>query len=163
MANFQGDGKAIFKVFIGAIFALAIIGIIGTAVVGQTSTGTNNQNVTAPAVNGTLDVNGRELITSTIVSEAGNASNVSVGLFLQTATGSNGLRTVQLVVNDTGAAFAGATVNMQYTFNPDGYLSNSGARAITLLILIFAALGIMVFVIVIFIKDGSMGRLIGRS
>ncbi len=165
MANFQGDGKAIFQVFIGAIIAIVIIGIVGTAIVGQTSTSSaTNVTVTAPAVNATLDLNGRTLILQNDVSEASNASNTSVGLLLQTAISSTtGLQTVQLTLNDTAVAFAGASVNVSYTFDPDGYLSNSGARAIALLILIFGALGIMVFVIVVFIKEGSLGKLMGRS
>lgn len=163
MANFQGDGKAIFKVFIGAIITIAIISIVATSIVGQTTIGTHSENVTAPAINGTLDLRGRSLVSQTLVAEALNVTNTSAGIFLQTATGSDGLRTVQLTLNDTAGIFAATLVNVTYTFQPDGYLSNSGARAIALLILIFGALAIMVFVVVIFIKDGSMGRLIGRG
>lgn len=164
MVSLQSDGKAIFKVFIGVIISLVIIGVIGTSIVGQTTTATNIQNVTAPAVNGTLDLTGRTLITATSITEADNSSNTSVGLILQTVTSSTtGLRTVQLTLNDTAAAFVGATVTVTYDYEPDGYLNNSGARALALLILIFGALGIMIFVVVVFMQDGSLGRLIGRS
>ena len=61
MANFQGDGKAIFQVFIGAIITLTLIAVIGTSIAGQITTAANSDNVTAPAVNGTLDLIGRTL------------------------------------------------------------------------------------------------------
>ncbi len=164
MVSLQSDGKAIFKVFIGAIIALAIITIIGSAIVGQTTISSIAINVTAPEVNATLDLEGRTLVSATSVANAANASNSSVGLILQTATSiTTGLRTVQLTLNDTAAEFAGTLVTTTYTAEPDGYLNNSGARAISLLILIFAALAIMIFVVVVFIKDGTLGRLMGRS
>ena len=98
------------------------------------------------------------------VTNISDAGNTSVGLIIQTATSSTtGLRTVQLTLNDTAADYAGTPVNVTYTFEPDGYLNNSGARAMALLILIFAAIGIMIYVVVVFIQDGSMGRLMGRS
>ena len=64
-----------------------------------------------------------------------------------------------MTVNDTASDFAGTSVNVTYNFRPDGYLNNSGARSVSLLIIIFAALALMVFVVAIFIKHGSMGSL----
>ncbi len=164
MANFQGDQSAIFKVFVGTIITVTFLIVIANAVFTQTNTSVaTNVTVTAPAVNATLDLTGRSLISETDVSEASNASNTSNGMFLQTRVGTDGLLSVQLTLNDTASAFAGVSVNVSYTYQPEGYLADSGARAIATLILIFGALAILVFVIVIFIKEGSMGKLIGRS
>lgn len=164
MVSLQSDGKAIFKVFVGAIIAITLIAIIGTSIVGQTTTAENIENVTAPAVNGTLDLRGRTLILAQPVTNITDASNTSVGMIIQTAISSTtGLQTVQLTLNDTAEDYAGTPVNVTYTYEPDGYLNNGGARAMALLILIFAALGIMIFVVVVFIQDGSLGRLMGRS
>jgi len=164
MVNFQSDGKAIFQVFVGAIIAITFMLTIGDAIFLQTNEITIvNVTVTAPAVNATLDLTGRTLVSQTAVTEASNVSNTSSGLFLQTGTATSGLQTVQLVVNDTAAAFVGTSVNVSYIMQPDGYVSDSGARAITALILIFASLAILIFVIVVFIKNGSLGKLMGRS
>ena len=123
-----------------------------------------NTTVTIPAVNGTVDVTGRELITELdIINSTNISSGILVGLFLQTGTGTNGLLSVQLVANDTASGIVGDGVNVSYTYNPDGYISDSGGRAITLLILIFASLAILVFVVVVFIKQGSMGELMRKG
>ncbi len=164
MANFQGDGKAIFQVFIGAIIAIAILTTVGNAIFTQTNELTiTNVTVTAPAVNATLDLTGRTLVSQTAVVNASNGTQTNVGMFLQTGTGTDGLNSVQLTLNDTAAAFAGVSLNVSYVFQPEGYLSNTGARAITVLILLFGSLGILVFVLVVFIKNGSLGKLMGRS
>ncbi|KKL59488.1 hypothetical protein LCGC14_2214870 [marine sediment metagenome] len=124
-----------------------------------------NVTVTVPAVNATTDITGRELITEIEIVNASSLGNNTavVGLFLQTGTGTNGLLSVQLAANDTASGIVGVSVNTSYTYNPDGYVSDSGGRAITLLILIFAALAILVFVVVVFIKQGSMGELMRRG
>ncbi|KKK63034.1 hypothetical protein LCGC14_2998340, partial [marine sediment metagenome] len=74
-----------------------------------------------------------------------------------------GLLSVQLVFNDTGADFEGTDINVSYTANPDGYISDSGGRSVTRLILIIGALAIVIFVIVIFIMEGSLGKLMGKT
>lgn len=164
MAISEGDFKAIMIVFIGSIIAATLIVSIADQTNLETNTFVNqNQTVTAGAVNATVDTIGRELIGTGSTKNATNATGldqIGLGVFLQTGTGTNGLRTVQLVVNDTGSAFAGESINVSYTYNPDGYISSAGARSITNLIVLFAALAALVFVIVSFMKDGSMGRLI---
>lgn len=160
MVNIKSDGKAILAVFIGSIIAITFMISIGDSIFVQTNEVTVvNTTVTAPAVNATLDLLGRTLVSQTAVTEASNVSNVSSGLFLQTGTATNGLQTVQLVVNDTAGQFSGTSVNVSYVMQPDGYLAQAGARSIAALILIFGSLAIMIFVIVVFIKDGSLGEM----
>ncbi len=167
MVNLQSDGKAIFQVFIGTIIALVFIAVIGDSIFSQTNTLTQgNVTVTGPAINATTDLNGRTLLTVTNILNATSNNtifgNASVGgVILQTGTGTGGINSVQIFINDTGTAFVGTSIRVAYTYEPEGYLSNSGTRAIALLITIFAALAIMVFVVVVFMKEGSMGKLIG--
>ncbi len=166
MVSFNTDGKAIFIVFIGAIVALALIATIFQSTSEQTTTiAANNITVTAAAVNTTLDLTGRELISEiTIVNSSnGTQSFAGAGASLQTGIGSNGLLSVQLILNDTAAGVAGEDVDISYTANPDGYISDAGARSVTLLIGLFAALAILVFVLVVLIKEGSLGKLVGRQ
>ena len=47
--------------------------------------------------------------------------------------------------------------------NPDGYIGNAGGRSIAALITILSALAIVVFVIVVLFKFGSIEGLINRS
>ena len=160
----QGDGKAVLAVFIGAIIAVTFMATIGDQIFPQTNTGVvNNLSVVTPA-NGTFtDVRGRELITLSRITNATD-SKLLQGVNMRTAaSATTGLLTVQVTTNDTFNGTVGETVNLTYTYIPDGYVSNSGGRAITRLILIFAALAIVVFIIVKFIQNGSMGDLIPRA
>ncbi len=166
MTSFKSDGKAILIVTIGALIAIAFLATIADSIFEQTNTITfTNVTVTGAAVNTTLDLTGRQILTTVHIYNSSNftESLVNSGGSLQTGVGSNGLLSVQLLLNDTGSPYAGETINISYTANPDGYLSDTSSRAIALLIVIFGSLGVLIFVIVVFIRDGSMGRLIGRS
>lgn len=57
----------------------------------------------------------------------------------------------RLQVNVNG--FNGTSMNVSYTTQPDGYISDSGARSVTLLIVIFAALAIAVIALAPAIKE----------
>lgn len=166
MAMFRTDGKAIMAVFIGAIIAATLIVNIADEVVLITNDNTiTNTTVTAPAVNGTLDLTGRDLVTSFEVYNATNntGSLSDSGVYLQTGKASDGLNSVQLVVNDTGATYASQSINITYSYRPDGHVgTGAGNVSITRLITLFAALAILVFVVVVFISKGSLGTLMGR-
>ncbi len=165
MADFKGDGKAIFAVFIGAIIAATLIVAIADQVNLTTNTfNVDNVTVVVPAVNATLDLTGRGLVTRVFITNTSstNASNLIniPQLTLQTGTGTNGLRSVQLFTNDSSTNDVGNSVNVSYTYEPDGYISDVSGRAVTNLILLFGALAILIFVIVIFIRDGTLGKMI---
>lgn len=168
MASLKGDGMAIIMVFIGLIIAATFIIPIADSVIGQTATvDVFNSSVTVPANNGTVDLTGRTLVgTATVFNGTnGTASPEALegkNITIRTAIGSAGLQTVQLFVNDTGEQYVGSVVNVTYTYEPDGYLQNSGARSLANLIILFAALAMVVFAIVVFIKRGSLGALIGK-
>lgn len=164
MGILDTDGKMIFIIFLGLIIATAIIAPIANQVVANTQTiSIPNTTITSPAAaNGTLDLQGRELLTTlTIANET--ADLTGLGLSLRTATSATtGLRTVQLIANDSAFNFGEGNINVSYTANPDGYVSDSGARAITVLIVLFSALAALVFVIVM-LFSGSFGKLVRGS
>ncbi len=165
MVNFTLDGKMIFTIFVGTIIAATLIATISDSIFTQTNTiAVTNNTVTAAAVNTTLDVSGRELLTTIEIYNATNVTDTLVGLggSLQTGTGTSGLLSVQLILNDTASAFAGESVNISYTANPDGFLSDGGARSIANLILIFAALAILVFTVVVIFQNENFRRLLNR-
>lgn len=163
MTSFKMDGKAILIVTIGALIAVAFIATIADSIFEQTNTiNVVNTSVTAPAVNASIDLLGREFISG---GNVGNASdNTIIGAIIETGTSATtGLRTVRLRINDTAAGTAGLTVNVSYVANPDGYLSDLSSRAVASLILIFGALAILIFVIVVFMKEGSLGKLMEKK
>lgn len=166
MAIFQGDGKAIFVVFVGAIVAAVLIGAIATQVNLETNTfAIVNETTTLGAVNVSVDLTGREFIEGTdrIINDSDDTINDyhENGINIETITSATtGLRTVAVTVNDTNVSMASHTANISYEYRPDGYISTAGGRSITNLIVLFSALAIVIFVIVVFIKHGAMGELI---
>lgn len=164
MASLKSDGKMVFMIFIGAIITIVFLGSIADSVFNQTTTfSQTNASVTAPAINGTLALEGRELVAGTtpIVRNATNQEMQNLGIFVTDGLLS-GVQTVFLSVNDTSFPSNASVVNVTYSFNPDGYLKSSSDRSIMNVTLIIAALSILVFVIVVMIKFGSFGKLMGR-
>ena len=166
--SFKTDGKALLAFFIGAIITVVFLGSIADSIFTQTNTfNFTNNTVTAPATNASLTLVGRQVLAGTtpIVSNSTNTSQLNLqdlGVFVETGT-VNGLRTVRLTVNQTGNAFAGTSVNVTYEYEPDGYLRSSADRSIINLVILFGALAILVFGLVVLHKTGSLGKLIGRS
>lgn len=161
---FKSDMKMILIIFIGLIIATVFIASIGDQIFLETNTfNQTNFTVTAPAINGTVLLTGRELVpgTTPIVRNATNFELQNAGIFVTDGL-INGVKTVFLSVNDSGFPSNASSVNVSYNFNPDGYLSDSGTRSITLLILIFSALAALIFVIVQIWKNDSFQNLLGR-
>ena len=158
--SLQGDGKAIFVFFIGVIITVVFLASFANNIFAQTNTGSEtNVTVEVPAtINDTLVVEGRQLLTLTDIRNATFDDLAERGLNLSTRI-VNGVQTVSLTPNDTAGVFLlyGTDVNLTYGYNPDGYIDLAGARTITLLIPIFAALAILIFGLVVFIRNGSLG------
>ncbi len=164
MANsLQGDGKAIFTFFVGAIIAIVFLASFADSIFTQTTTFTEtNTSVTVLAINTSLALTGRDLNTATSVINGTNISLITHGLLIDSGL-VNSVRTVRLTANDSASDLVGTLVNVTYDYNPDGFIGIAGGRSIALLILIISALAILVFSVVTFIKDGSLGALMGRS
>ncbi len=157
--SLKGDGRAIFTIFIGVIIAIVFIASFSSSIFTQTNTASEtNLSITVPAINVTTAVNGRDLISATTISNATNISLITHGLLLGDGI-VNGVKTVTIVVNDSEGGLVGTTVNLTYTYNPDGYIGNAGGRSIAALITILSALAIVVFVIVVLFQFGSLGVL----
>ena len=162
MVNVNSDGKMIFAIFIGAIITVVFLGSIADSVFLQTNTfSVSNNTVTAPAINGTLVLEGRELVSGTtpIVRNSSNIDLQNAGVFVTDGLIS-GSQTVFLSVNQSGLPNNVTSVNVTYDFQPDGYLKSPSDRSISRLIIILSALAILVFVIVVMIKFGSFGKLL---
>ena len=149
-------------VLVGAVLMTSVASFVGTA------TGTGHQNdtldgtsTTAPASGAVIDLPGQELLSTAIVVNATSgaavpATNYTIDEGLSATTG---LKTIRYTTTTNGN-FASEAVNISYTFGPDGYIDNSGGRAIASLIVLFMALGIAVVALIPSIRTKLMD--IGR-
>ncbi|KKK47751.1 hypothetical protein LCGC14_3152030 [marine sediment metagenome] len=159
----QGDGKAVFVFFIGAIITIVFLASIADNIFTQTNTASNtNLTVTVLAINTSLAIEGRDLIAEISIINSTNISLEFQGLILSDGI-LNGVKTVTLTANDSAVDLVGDEVNISYTYNPNGYIDSAGGRSIAALILIIGALAILVFGIVVFIKNGTLGRLMSKT
>lgn len=161
--SLQGDGKAIFVFFVGVIITVVFLAAVANSVFTQTTTASaTNLTFTVSAINTSLAITGRDLITATSVINATNLTLINEGVIISDGIVA-GVKTVTLTANDTASDLVGTEVNATYTYNPDGYIANAGGRSIADLIPIFAALAILVFGFVAFVKSGTLGALLRRK
>lgn len=151
MVNTNGQIALVIMLFVGLIVSASMIIDIANQeelITGSFSV-TNGTVVVPAAINGTLDLTGRDLIEEIFIrNESSVASEDVVGLSLQRGFGTNGLLSVQLLANDTAEEILGNNVNVTYTYRADGFVGTSNI-AVTQLIPLFAALAMVVFAIVI--------------
>jgi hypothetical protein len=141
-------------IFIGAIIATVILMSVSDQIFAQTNNIViTNNTVTLPAENQTLELKGRSLVTSIIILNS-TEDDITAGYVQGSELGTNGLLTVFIRSNSTSQD-KGELGNVSYTAIPDGHAVNNSDAGIINLILIFGALGILVFVIVM-IFSGSM-------
>ena len=146
MVNQNGQITFIIILFVGLIVTAAlIIDIANQQELITVSFEVINGTVVVPAINGTTDLTGRDLIEELNIVNATTVGSVDVvGLFLGRGVGDNGLLTIQLFANDTAGDIEGNNVNVTYTYRADGFVGN-GNVAVTRLILLFSALAMLIF------------------
>ncbi|KKN65806.1 hypothetical protein LCGC14_0477420 [marine sediment metagenome] len=160
MGKFNSDIKVFFMIFIGVILAIALLTPAADTIFTSTNTFNNtNETVTAPAINETLTLTGRSLTGATpVVRNSTGISLQNEGVFVTDGL-INGVQTVFLQVNDSGVPNNGTSVNVTYFFVPDGFVPGAGGLLLSLVI-IFGTLAILVFVVTIVMKEGSMRNFI---
>ena len=148
MINRKGQvGVGLFM----ALFISVIVGLVlfqGSAVFVAQATDTqvsNNRTYTLGAIGTTIDLAGQELIDTPVVTNATNSaqivptSNYSITEGISTITGLKRIRLTSL-----GGNYSSTSVNISYTFGPEGYIDDAGGRSVADLVLIFSALLIAV-------------------
>ena len=162
MAKFNNpDARMVFIIFIGLIITAAFMVNIGDAVNNSTSLTTlTNGTFTSAAVNSSLTLPGRANTTVITIVNATNGTLDWTANFTVDTTNSNGVLGIFLVTRDvTGVGFPAEAINVSYTYEPQGYLGDSGSRNVALLILIMSALAMVVFTIVMIWK-GSLAEML---
>ncbi len=163
MVQFKGDTAAVIGAFIGIIIAIVFLASIATSIVGQTNTITTiNETVTAPAVNASLALTGRDYVGSGVVHNATNGTLIPTVNFTFSDGLVNGAKTVLITTLDGASGYAGESINVSYEYGAEGYLADSGSRSIALLIIIFGALAAVIFTLVMFWKSESGKFLRGK-
>ena len=114
-----------------------------------------NKTVTLKANNTYTDINGAQKYTSvTIFNQSAVVDSINVSVENR-PIGDDGLITMSLRVTGTGT-FANQLVNITGTYEPDGYISDSGSRSVTLLIVIFLAVCIAVIALTPTLRNGIL-------
>lgn len=130
-----------FVVFISVIVGLSLMGVIANNTNQVTSTAyLGNYTVTAGAVNASVNVIGQTALANIVITNRSDGAVISTTHISNDIV--NGQAVVRMRLNDTLKAYAGQGVNVSYTYEPTGYLRDSGSRAVTSLILIFFCLAI---------------------
>lgn len=148
-------------------FISILVGVILFQTVAQeagktTSTGVYNSSIngaasqiTMPASGVAIDLTGQEYISGFILmNESGNvvdAGNYTVG---ETVSNTTGVKTIYLQADSAEAA--GETMNVSYTYGPDGYIESSGGRALAGLIALFFALAVAIIALSPTMKSGIL-------
>jgi hypothetical protein len=165
MASLSSDGKMVFMIFVGAIITVVFLGTIANSVFLQTNTATTtNLSRTVPAAANTTfspQLPGRQNTTTIVII---NSTETFTANFSVNLTDANGNQGIFLFPKDAAVTetINGSAVNITYTYQPFGYLQDSGARSVAGLIVIFGALAILVFIVVVMVKFGSFGEMIRR-
>lgn len=154
-----GTGAILITIFIGVIFGIVLLDSSADRVSESqlTLTITNNTITLPAAIGGTIELQGRDLISITAIVDSDNSSNVdySGNVSLGTGVGTNGNATVILTLLGTqadGRAINGTGANVSYVANRQGTVSG-GAGNMLVVVLVVAALAILVFIL-----QGMMGN-----
>lgn len=160
MSNRKGQmGMGIVIVaFIGIICALILFQTIsqyvGTSA--MATAGSANYTTTVPAANSSIDLLGQELVGAVTFLNGSNASHsiAAANFTVREGVDSTGVKGIILTSGDN--KFQGTSVNVLYSYYPDGYIDDAGGRGIALIIPILAALAIAVIALAPTLKSGIM-------
>lgn len=139
---------ALVLVFVGVVFSLALIEVIGNEVGGSTQTRTivNDTVTTASTANATVSITGRSNPTgyaATNVTHDDVSSQFEIVEVLEGTTQTLELKTLDAAV---AAGNNGDAINVSYTYEPSGYMDGASASMFKLVTL-FAVLALLAFVI----------------
>lgn len=110
------------------------------------TTSVANQTYTLPAAGSSIFIAGQKLIGSAVALNASNSSQV-VAASNYTVTQDTTSGVLRLKLTSVAGPYATKNINLSYSFEPEGYISDAGARSVTQLIGIMTALAIVVIAV----------------
>ena len=143
---------ALIGVLVGVTLFITISQTIGSSTA-TVEAGVNSANlsITIPAASTTIDVTGQDLLTTPVVYMQPNGSLIGAGNYTidEGVSTSTGVKSIQYEsASGVDAGLVGLTANITVDYGPDGYIDDSGARSVALIIPIFAALAIAIVALV---------------
>jgi len=150
---------AIILTFVGVIFALAILtGGLTDPIAQVTQTfDVDNETHTFPENGTNLQLTGQAISNVEVTNASGGEVVPTSNYSIYNRLNVNGVLTAG--ITGDGSAYHGNSTNISFTYEPFGYDTNSGGRAIAGLIIIFAALAIAVFTLIPTLKSGVLEML----
>lgn len=149
---------AFIGVLVGAVLFLSVMQTVGDASNSIAfTTATGNYTFTMPANGSSVDWTGQDLLSTPVVYNASGIAAISAALYTvgERVSPTTGVKTVYLQA-DTVPAGDQVSVNATYVYGPDGYINNSGARAVAGIIGIFMALAIVIVAMVPALRSGVL-------
>lgn len=148
---------------VGMLIVVAVAIIVGLVLLQQSATNVGtlttmdtvtNSQITAPAVGSSITLQGQAVsgfsATNGTSGDAIPASNYTI----TSRVVSNGQLVSTLTALDgTTIGWQGKLINVTYTYEPYGYDTSSGGRAIANLIIVFFAIGIAVIALAVILKE----------
>lgn len=141
-------------IIVGVILLIAAAEQIGIT----TDSTLFNSTVTAAANASSIDLEGQDILSTPIVvngtNNETNASPIITGdfEFTEIVSLTTGVKTISM--RTIIATHASEVVNVTYDYGSDGYIDNSGGRALASIILVFMALAIMVVALTPVLRNG---------
>lgn len=155
-------------ILVGTALFIASAQNVGTSTSTVTLGGENsNQTISPaslPAVGSSIDLVGQDLLSTPVVVNSSGGETVASGNYTLSTRVSptTGVKTVYFQLDDPQYESANLTasgsvgLNMTYVYGVDGYINDSGGRAVASLILIFFALAIAVVTLSPVLRSGVM-------
>lgn len=130
---------AFVAVVIGLTLLLQAAGYVG--IMTGTQTLSNYTAGTVPADGSTLELIGQNIVGTAIATNATDGVLIpSTNYTVTQGLGADGQ--IAVIYTAVGSTFDGESLNISYTYEPDGYVTSSAGRAIAGLIILFGAMGI---------------------
>ncbi len=149
------------------LFISVLVGVIFFVTIAQDVGGSTNTQI---LVNGTfatgvdessIDITGQDLLSTPIVYNATGITMTATTDYIisEIVSESTGVKTISLQVKS--ADTASQNVDVSYTYGPDGYINDSGARSMATLIPLMFALAIAIIALTPTVRSellNKMGR-----
>lgn len=142
------------SVFVAIVVALAIYsgGIVENVGNMRNTYTATNDTITSPAEGEYTDITGQELIGDyDVINQSGTVIETG-DVQLVERVGDQGVKTIS-IFSPTNSNYTSTSVNVTYTYGPDGYAEDAGTRSVVLLIALFSALAIATIALWPAIKD----------
>ena len=146
---------SLIVLFVGVIVALSLYSGGITSNIGsvtQTRTVSTNTTITFPANGVFLALNGQAISNLVVTNASGGAVVPATNYTITNYDVSTG--TLAGGIKGKSGFYNGQSVNVTYVYEPVGYATDSGSRAMVGLIAVFAALGVVAFVVWKVYEDG---------